>query len=333
MRILTELVEGQLGWLLRPNHQEDDYGIDAYVDIKIDKGISGKSIAIQAKTGDSYFVTKNEFGWKFYGELKHLNYYLNHDIPVLIVIVDESIKKAFWAVCVAAEVERTPKNWSILIPYVQELNAASKSELSKFISPVIDYVSQLEHYWEENKLLKSLGRITFIAGFEDILQGNYEPLIDGLNRLSANKELLLTHKENIEIGIHGYDEDPRELYEIREARKWISEILQNVKGLSFFLVKDHLSQFLKLILFCNINVIDVSGSDGKQDRISDKKIECTPQDFKKVLDMLFSDLNEFCAVNKIPQALNNQITTNIVDCYTNGEWSRSKKTRLRYNPK
>src|SRR5688572_20014221 len=82
--VLKEIIEATLGWIYRPNHLENDFGIDGYMDIITDTGqITGKSIAFQLKSGDSYFEEQNEIGYIYYGERKHLNYYLNLEIPML----------------------------------------------------------------------------------------------------------------------------------------------------------------------------------------------------------------------------------------------------------
>ena len=88
LNILTDVVERELGWIVRPNHQENDWGIDVYFDVVSDGFVTGKSIAVQLKSGNSYLREMDRDFWCFTGERKHLNYYLNHDIPVLVVLVD-----------------------------------------------------------------------------------------------------------------------------------------------------------------------------------------------------------------------------------------------------
>lgn len=57
---LKGIVEEQLEWILRPSHQEDDFGVDGYIDIIDGESVTGKSIAFQAKTGQSYLVELDE---------------------------------------------------------------------------------------------------------------------------------------------------------------------------------------------------------------------------------------------------------------------------------
>ncbi len=315
--ILSRIVEAELNWILRINHQEDDFGIDAYIDIiSGKKQVTGKSIAIQVKSGESYFKYKNQFGWKFYGEMRHLNYYLNHEIPVLLVIVDTNKHKAFWALCDANQTEKHDKRWSITIPNNQPLNIANKNELLKHVSPTIDYVSQLEHFWEINKVLKSAEQLIIIADKDDVLSGNYLPLIEGLNRLEQNKELLLTHKENVEISILGYDSDPRELYEILEVKEWVKNIIDNVEGIAFFLVNDNLAQFLKLILFCNIETKTIDSNETYVNGILRRKVGFNSSDIANVLISLFYNLNSFCKRNNISEKLIKEISGNITNCFS-----------------
>lgn len=54
--IIKSIVEKELDWIFRPNHKEHDFGIDAYLDVIAEFGqVTGKTIAAQVKTGESYF--------------------------------------------------------------------------------------------------------------------------------------------------------------------------------------------------------------------------------------------------------------------------------------
>ena len=327
--ILTEIVESELFWLLRINHQEDDYGIDAFIDIISEEGrLTGKSIAVQVKSGESYFRHKTEFGWKYYGEMSHLNYYLNIDLPVLIILVDTENRKAYRVHCDPNETEKHKTKWSITVPYYQQLTADFKNELLRFVSPEIDYVSQLENYWNTNKMLKSAGRLIFVASKDDIINENYLPLIEGLNRLEQNKELLYTHKENVEIAIDGYNDDTRELYEIKEVRNWVQKILDNVEGLSFFLVNDvESAQFLKLILSCNLEILSKGDFHKNTYGSYRRQLEVDSSDMARILEFVFSKLNSFCIKNNIPETVVKEISDNITDCFSGGEYKRQKNNK------
>ncbi len=312
---LTEIVEEELDWIVRPNHLENDFGIDAYIDITIDGFVTGKSIAVQVKSGTSYLNEINEDFWIFYGERKHLNYYLNHDIPVLVILVDLDNRVAYWEACEIENINMLQENWSMPIPKKQQVNKNQRDDLLKYVSKGIDYVSQLEDYWKGNKVLSDSGRICLFAGREDIQIGNYEPLVDLIERICSNKLHLVQFSENIEIGIHDYDNDPRELYEIPEVRKWVSNIFYNVPGLSYFLVNDSNSQFLRIFLYSTIESLIIDKTK------KDKKIwiEYDPKDLNKVFEILFADLNSFTRSFEISEAINEKISRNIAKCITGKE--------------
>lgn len=62
-----------------------DYGIDAIIESKNDKYLSGKMIAVQIKSGDSYFKEQKDNCVIYGGDIKHY-YWLNHSLPVIIVL-------------------------------------------------------------------------------------------------------------------------------------------------------------------------------------------------------------------------------------------------------
>ncbi len=312
LNIVTKIVEKTFDWIVRPNHQEDDYGIDAYIDITIDGYVTGKSIAIQIKSGESYLKELNNEFWNFIGEKKHLNYYLNHDTPILIVLVDLVMEIAYWEVCKIEYISLNETSWSMPVPKNQQINIQQKDELLKYISKNIDYVSQLEQYWNDNKSLSEYARICIFAGKEDIEQMNYQPLIDLMQRICANKLHLSRYKANVEIGLYGYDCDERELYHINEVKNWVTNIFKNVPGLSYFLVNDANAQFLKLFLFSMITVVKSSS------QLESKRyyIEYESKELAKIFNILFADLNNFTEAFRIDQEINKQISLSIIECIT-----------------
>ncbi|GFE68609.1 DUF4365 domain-containing protein [Chroococcus sp. FPU101] len=68
-----------LGWIYRTVPQESDFGIDGFVDIVINGSVTGKSIAVQIKCGDSYISKLTAGGFRYDGENRHLNYYILYE--------------------------------------------------------------------------------------------------------------------------------------------------------------------------------------------------------------------------------------------------------------
>ena len=194
--IVKNIVENELKWVFRKNHQEYDFGIDAYVDVISElREVTGKSIAVQIKTGQSYFKEKNDFGWVFRGKLQHLNYYLNHDIPVVIILVNDLSNLAYWTVCEPKKTIRSGESWKITVLSNQILSINSKNDLKKYVSPLTDYVSQLEHFWKGNKFFLEYQRLILVVSKEDIEKRNLNNLVSVFERIQDNSELIINYKD------------------------------------------------------------------------------------------------------------------------------------------
>jgi hypothetical protein len=311
--IVKSIVENELNWIFRKNHQEDDFGIDAYFDIIADFGqVTGKTIAVQVKTGKSYFKETNELGWVFRGEMKHLNYYLNHDIPVIIILVDEIKKVANWCLCDPQKTIKAGESWKITVPFKQVLSSTSKDELLKYISPINDYVSQLEHFWEMNKVLLKNQRLLLVVGKNDIETLKYTDLISVFARFEVNPELINHLRGKVDVSIDGYDFDKRELFEIPEVIEWIKGVFPKIDSWIYFLATDKMSAFLKVIFFAHAKII-------KQ---KNNQVEFVPKHSAKFIQALFDGLNKFCDKHNISDEINIEQTDKAMNCLTNGDWEK-----------
>lgn len=315
--ILKRIVENELKWVFRVNHKEHDFGIDAYFDIISETNqITGKTIAVQVKTGLSYFKEKNEYGWIYRGSISHLNYYLNHQIPVIIIIVDEIKSKAFWCLCDASKTESAGKNWKIIIPFTKEMNAESKSELLEHISPVRDYASQLESFWKENKLIKESGRISIKIDREFVENNSPHELISLFERLQVNSDVIAKTREKVDIFIDGYNDDPRELTEIPEFCNWLKDIFNKVNGWSYFLAKENTAFFLRLIVLVHVKFKEVGGIVVGELGIPAKNVELETIGIIPIIEMLYDDLNKFTEKHNIPEEINKEISKNLFEYLT-----------------
>ena len=85
----VETIVNEMGLIFR-EQTISDYGIDAQIETYADDGYaSGELIAVQIKSGSSYANKKNRNGdIVYYIEDKHYKYWLNHSLPVIIVIYD-----------------------------------------------------------------------------------------------------------------------------------------------------------------------------------------------------------------------------------------------------
>lgn len=73
----------EMGWLFR-EQPINDYGIDAHAEPKDGETPTGQLVALQIKSGESYFRKRGD-NFVFYGEQRHLDHWQNHILPVTLL--------------------------------------------------------------------------------------------------------------------------------------------------------------------------------------------------------------------------------------------------------
>jgi hypothetical protein len=141
--ILEGTVRDSLGWLFR-EIQKSDLGIDGLVEIFDDERKShGRLFAVQLKTGPSYFREPTGDGFVFRGSPKHLQYWLEYSLPVVVVLCDPVTQVCYWEQVTTPNVTRTEAGWKLTVPRCQTLSADQKWALLKITEPPqpIDFIS------------------------------------------------------------------------------------------------------------------------------------------------------------------------------------------------
>jgi hypothetical protein len=145
VKILRDIIEDELGWLFREQPLETDYGIDAHIEIVDSQEVTGKLIAVQIKSGKSYFKNENDEGFIFRGDIEHYNYWVNHSLPVILVLCDTDTKVCYWVQIREDNVEHvSPNSWKITVPKKQVLNRNSSYELMKISENKTSYERKLD---------------------------------------------------------------------------------------------------------------------------------------------------------------------------------------------
>jgi len=94
LQYLQEIVNEQ-GSILRPVHQETDIGIDAFIELVEDEKSLGRIVAIQVKSGDSYYNAKNK-EFQIRTDQDHLDYWKSFMVPVLLIAYSPTENIAGW---------------------------------------------------------------------------------------------------------------------------------------------------------------------------------------------------------------------------------------------
>ena len=93
--VFVESVVNAHGSIYRPVHQETDVGIDGYIELVNVEEASGRLIAIQIKSGDSYFSEGNcEFIVPV--DQRHLKYWDQYMVPVVLICYSPTKETGAW---------------------------------------------------------------------------------------------------------------------------------------------------------------------------------------------------------------------------------------------
>lgn len=117
-----------LQWIFREQLVKD-VGIDAIVEIVSSGSATGKLIAVQIKSGESYFSESTADGLIFRSDSQHLEYWLRYPMPVLVVLCRPSQNRCWWQIIDSHRVTLTGRGWKTLVPFTNELGPTSADSI------------------------------------------------------------------------------------------------------------------------------------------------------------------------------------------------------------
>lgn len=283
VRIVENIIHDEFGWIFREQEGQKDFGIDAHIELVERDRVLGRMLAVQIKCGESYLKKKAKDGFIFTGEQKHLNYFLNYPVPVLITLCHPETKQCWWCEVDPTEMEEAASGWQITVPFTQSLDVSAREKLSRLAGPVKDYIPELRHFWSVNNLLeKYANTLCIVVAREDVESGDIDMALGTLKRISLNKRLARNHKDKVDISIFGYRDDPRELYEIPEVRRWVNKLDRQFPYWFFFLSKK-----MPGLGFITLALCDYS-------RRPDGKPELEKSSWARFMDAHFTAMNQIC---------------------------------------
>lgn len=114
-----------------------DSGIDAHVEIKDGATATGRLIAAQIKAGSSYFSEGNETGFWHYVIDRHRDLWINHSLPVILVLCDVDERNCYYEIVSNETCVRAGGRWKILVPINKIITKESSIDLQSIASPIV----------------------------------------------------------------------------------------------------------------------------------------------------------------------------------------------------
>jgi len=252
----ANFVHQLLNFSYRPVPQELDYGIDGHIDIVTGENVTGRTLAIQIKCGDSYFAPNTEGDIKYTGENKHLNFYLNTPTPIILVVLNSNCSEGRWVQFKKEILMPSTNGWHIEIPSQNTLSKDIVETWTKIAGPAVDHSEAIRNSWKLNESLDAAGFQFFQVEKEEILNLSFKSIEELIERSSRSRQSLIKNQGKVELFIDGFNDDPREIYEIPEIRNWYAKSLAlGIPWLYFLSTKlDAMDLLHCLMAVCDVTV-------------------------------------------------------------------------------
>lgn len=126
---VQSIVYKELRWIFR-EQKVDDFGIDAEIEVADKKYPTGKMIAVQIKSGSSYFESESKENVTFRFEEQHRKYWLKHTLPVIVLLYNPVRQECIWEVVDEFTVKKvSDKRYKIVIPKGNKFGVSTKAKL------------------------------------------------------------------------------------------------------------------------------------------------------------------------------------------------------------
>ena len=144
------------GWMFR-EQDVDDVGIDAYIEFTENDGKSRQLLALQIKSGESWFKEqKGEFVIFRSINERQYNYWTTNSLPCILVLYNPSNQVCIWQKLTVDTIEktRTGKGYFVKVPISQIfLNTKSKEELFSF-SKLPEHITNYNFLLSQKKFMQ-----------------------------------------------------------------------------------------------------------------------------------------------------------------------------------
>jgi hypothetical protein len=233
-------------------------------------------------------------------------------IPVVLIIHDPNINKSFWVHFDPAKTEKTESGWKISIPKKNVLGKDTKEAFIEIIGPALDHSEVLAAHWAFNEMLGQFETIHYAVDRADVERLDATHIGEFFARIQANESLCRKFQGKIEISISGYHNDPRELWEIPEVKKWFKVADPVVKHWFFFCDARPVAHGLKTYFLCQCGTrkIPVQEREGRK-----VNFEFETKPMAKLFELNWPRLNEMTEGLGLSIDENKRISYGIVDLF------------------
>lgn len=303
-------VNSELECIYHPINQENDFGIDGYIELVVNHCVSGKLIGVQLKHGDSFFKAPTGYGYKYVGDNKHLNYYLNNQSSIFIVIMDENFDRMYWVKFdIAKTMPLHDDNWWIEISSDNQLKTNFRQAIFESSTPTVDFDEQIQVNWAINAAVKNCNNRVIAIPKSEIINQSFNFVNEFMERLSANKKLLIESRSSLDIFFPEYDDDPREISQIPEIIMWLKKSIDIGIPWFYFLDTKCKNTGLHLLVHSYCSPVEITKNE------KGYLVNYSGPDLASFLENNFINMNCFMERHNIDLGINKEISSSITEYF------------------
>ena len=123
-------MSAQLPEVIFREQRSGDTGLHAHFEVTDHFLKMGKSIGLQIRSNESERTERGSRGYICRGDLAHLTYWLQHSIPVLVMVYEREADRVLWEAASADTVDIDGQEWELLVPNDQAYGPEAISVIS-----------------------------------------------------------------------------------------------------------------------------------------------------------------------------------------------------------
>ncbi len=151
--------------------------------------------------------------------------------------------------------------------------------------------------------------VFFGVPYDDIQSGDLSTVLDMLQGFLQSQDAVVNGRGRVSLFFEGYDDDPRDVYDIPEIRRYAKALDEAFPYWFYFVILDQPGgSTLQVLALCLCRVVKVSGGS-KPDT----------DDYKKFLFSHIAALNELCDRFQLGNEVKLQVTDEVLAHLVPGE--------------
>lgn len=199
-------------------------------------------------------------------------------------------RECFWAALKKENVEFKGDSWRYPIPKTEKLDKQSANKIENIFGSSEDHLVEFEEDSEFMNLAVSSSFIYYGVTRKDIENKDIEKLKSFLARITRNEKITLAVQGKLYIGTCGYEDDKREVYQIKTIRKWVKKARNKIDSWYLCASGGYIPSTIACVVACtsDIETKSMVYPDGR----SGYQIEGKPKEYAEFVSERFDGINK-----------------------------------------